>query len=34
MTSSVPFRDTFWNVPFWAQLFRQLSAGVESDGPA
>ena len=21
MTSSVPFRDTFWNVPGWAQLF-------------
>jgi len=20
MTSSVPFRDTFWNVPGWAQV--------------
>ncbi len=20
MTASVPFRDTFWNVPAWAQI--------------
>ena len=27
MTSSVPFRDTFWNVPGWAQLLLYV-AGV------
>jgi Fe-S oxidoreductase len=28
MTSSVPFRDTFWNVPVWAQLFLYVGGVV------
>jgi Fe-S oxidoreductase len=28
MTSSVPFRDTFWNVPLWAQLFLYVGGVV------
>ena len=26
MTSSIPFRDTFWNVPFWAQVLLYVGA--------
>src|SRR5947207_3618388 len=28
MTSSVPFRDTFWNVPGWAQVFLYVGGVV------
>src|SRR5206468_6588378 len=26
ITSSIPFRDTFWNVPFWAQVLLYVGA--------
>ena len=28
MTSSVPFRDTFWNIPTWAQVFLYIGGAV------
>src|SRR5919201_6147768 len=28
MTSSVPFRDTFWNVPGWAQILLYVGGAV------
>jgi len=28
MTSSVPFRDTFWNVPGWAQIALYVGGAV------
>ena len=28
MTPSVPFRDTFWNVPLWAQIFLYVGGAV------
>ncbi|MGH7392091.1 MAG: heterodisulfide reductase-related iron-sulfur binding cluster [Candidatus Rokuibacteriota bacterium] len=28
MTPSVPFRDTFWNVPLWAQIALYVGGGV------
>jgi Fe-S oxidoreductase/nitrate reductase gamma subunit len=28
MTATVPFRDTFWNVPFWAQILLYVGGAV------